>query len=207
MYAKHDDKTVYKPMGLGTGSNGVAMLDDPPWLTIPDAARKLGVTQQAIRNRIKRSTLVTSRNNRNQIVVQLPNIEQTVCNPTDLGTVCQPFVPASDGTAAVSLPTALAMVADAVAAERAHAASETARQLAERDALHSGLVNWMAAQAALERGLMLERIDAAECRAERVEQRLDQVLDRLLERQPEGATFWRTFWGRWFGASKRSDLG
>ena len=41
----------------------------------------------------------------------------------------------------------------------------------------------------MERGLWLERIDAAELRAERVEQRLDQVLDALLQRR----TWWR-FW-------------
>lgn len=39
--------------------------------------------------------------------------------------------------------------------------------------------------AVLERALWLERVDAAELRAERVEARLDQVLDLLLDRHAE----------------------
>jgi hypothetical protein len=123
------------------------------------------------------------------------------------------------GGATVPLSQALEMVtaerdradrrlAEAIAQER----EKTAIRLAERDTLHLGHVERLLAQASLERALWLERIDAAEIRAERVEQRLDQVLDQLLTqwRQPasrveisERAPWWR----RVFGASKRTYLG
>ena len=88
----------------------------------------------------------------------------------------------------------------ALALERA----EMARGLAERDALHLGTLGRMQAQAAIERSLWLERVDAAELRAERVEQRLDQIVDHLLQRQPKRA---REPWWRWlFGSSTKSDI-
>jgi hypothetical protein len=89
--------------------------------------------------------------------------------------------------------------------------AETARRLAERDALYLDTLGRMQAQAAIERSLWLERIDAAELRAERVEQRLDQVLDQLLERQRQSATSpveqGQPWWRRLFGTSTRSKLG
>jgi hypothetical protein len=89
--------------------------------------------------------------------------------------------------------------------------AETSRRLAERDTLHLDTLGRIQAQAAAERSLWLERIDAAEIRAERVEQRLDQVLDMLLteRRQPvasQSEPERKAWWRRWFGQSKRSDL-
>ena len=89
-----------------------------------------------------------------------------------------------------------------IAQERA----ETARRLAERDTLHLDAINRMQAQTALERSLWLERVDAAELRAERVEQRFDQVLDHLLRHRAVTDSPWRWL-SRLFGASKRSDIG
>lgn len=100
-----------------------------------------------------------------------------------------------------------------MAEQQARHDTEMARQLAERDSLHLDTLGRMQAQATMERALWLERIDAAEIRAERVEQRLDQVLDVLLtERRPRvesevdhaGREPW---WRRWFGQSSRSTLG
>jgi hypothetical protein len=97
--------------------------------------------------------------------------------------------------------------------------AETARQLAARDSLHLDTLGRLQAQAAAERSLWLERIDAAELRSERLEQRLDQVLDQLLadrrqpvasqvelgERVPEPQR--EPWWRLLFGTSKRSKLG
>ena len=93
-----------------------------------------------------------------------------------------------------------------VADQQARHDAETARRLVERDSLHLGHIERLLAQAGIERSLWLERVDAAEVRAERVEQRLDQVLDQLLadrRQQVERAPWWR----RWFGRSMKSDLG
>jgi hypothetical protein len=101
---------------------------------------------------------------------------------------------ATDSATQITLARALEMVADTVANERA----DTARQFAERDSLHLDTLGRLQAQAAAERSLWLERVDAAELRAERVEQRLDQVLDVLLtERRqpvPEPRRPWWRFW-------------
>jgi len=92
-----------------------------------------------------------------------------------------------------------------------------AAELARMSSLHLDLIGRIQAQASAERGLFLERVDAAELRAEAaearaatVDQKLHQVLDRLLERPssvvptPEQASPW---WSRWFGQTKRSDIG
>lgn len=55
------------------------MADETVWLTIPVAAKRLGVTPQAIRNRINRGTLETQKNNRGQILVRVaPTVPSTV---------------------------------------------------------------------------------------------------------------------------------
>ena len=133
----------------------------------------------------------------------------TVVSPGDSGAVLPP-VTVDDGGGLIPLSRAIAMVdAERAKSERqlseqqARADAETARHLSERDTLHLGHVERLLAQAAVERSLWLERVDAAELRAERVEQRLDQVLDHLLQRQPEPAP--RR--GGWLGTSRRSDIG
>ena len=98
------------------------------------------------------------------------------------------------------------MVPGIRAEQQARADAQAAHHLAERDALHLDTIGRMQAQAALERSLWLERVDAAELRAERVEQRLDQIVDHLLHRL-EPASSWRGWLGRWLGASKKSEIG
>jgi len=90
--------------------------------------------------------------------------------------------------------------------------AETARRLAERDSLHLGHIERLLAQAGIERSLWLERVDAAELRAERVEQRLDQVLDQLLagRHQLPVSHFEQgdrlPWYQRWFGSTTKSNL-
>lgn len=151
-----------------------------------------------------------------------PNVPEH--SPTE-----QPPVPErSDQLVTVSA--VVSMVSEAVAQERAeHLRREDqlrvdhARQLENRDrqhaaelarisSLHLDLVGRLQTQAAAERSLFLERVDAAELRAEAaearaaaVDQKLHQVLDRLLERQTAStstpAASW-SWWARWFGHSK-----
>ncbi len=95
-------------------------------------------------------------------------------------------------------------------AQQALRDTETGRQLAQRDALHLDALGRFQAQAALERSLWMERVDAAELRAEASDSRaaasdakLHEVMDRLLQRQQDAAEPW---WQRWFGLSRRSNL-
>ena len=52
---------------MATGSHD----DEQPWLTVSEAARRLGVSRQAVAHRIKRGTLTTKSSNRG-ILVRIP---------------------------------------------------------------------------------------------------------------------------------------
>ena len=184
-------------------------------LTYRELAHRLGITINSARIKARRRKWLVLPGNHplDPARVEVPSEFLSRVAPCDVGDS------GVTGGATVPLSQALEMVtaerdradrrlAEAIAQER----EKTAIRLAERDTLHLGHVERLLAQASLERALWLERIDAAEIRAERVEQRLDQVLDQLLTqwRQPasrveisERAPWWR----RVFGASKRTYLG
>lgn len=179
------------------------MYSEPIWLTISEAARALGVTPQAIRKRLKRGTINSRLGNHGQVMVEVANPQEPVQEPRQPRTqepVANPAVPWAEHQRIV-------------AEQQARHDAETARRLAERDSLHLDTLGRLLAQAAIERSLWLERVDAAEVRAERVEQRLDQVLDMLLteRRQPVASPAEpaerEPWWRRWFGTSTRSKLG
>lgn len=141
------------------------------WLSIVEAAQTLGITHQAVRKRIKLGRIPYRRNNRDQLVVQVNQLTQPVEQPA----------PKVDSTTSQpdSTTVALATMLEAIQQER----QEAARQLTDQQKLHAAEVDRLIGQVAIERSLWLERLDAAECRAERVEARLDQVLDQLMERK------------------------
>lgn len=91
--------------------------------------------------------------------------------------------------------------------------SDHAAEIARVQSLHLDLIGRIQAQASAERAIFMERVDAAEIRAESaetraaaVDEKLHQVLDRLLERQVGPAPDGLSWWARWFGATKRSDI-
>ncbi len=85
--------------------------------------------------------------------------------------------------------------------------------LGEQQAHHNAAMGALQASHRESLAMMVERVDAAEIRAERVEQRLDQVLDVLLtERRQLTASQVESgerepWWRRWFGESRRTKLG
>jgi hypothetical protein len=181
------------------------MYSEPVWLSIADAARLLGVTPQAIRKRLKRGTINSRIGNRGQVMVEVANHREPTQEPRQPRTqepVANP----------VALVVPWAEHQRIIAEQQARHDADVARRLAERDTLHLDTLGRLQAQAAAERSLWLERIDAAEIRAERVEQRLDQVLDHLLTERRSVLTQDETgdrepWWRRWFGHSTRSKLG
>ena len=50
--------------------HGVEM-DDPPWVTITEAARQMGISRTAIRNRMTRGTMPTQAGNHGQLMTQV----------------------------------------------------------------------------------------------------------------------------------------
>ena len=214
----------------------VRTMSEPPdqWIPLPEAAAHLGIAENALRSRIKRRTIRARKDNHGRLLVCLsgtadrtrtmvrsrfgPGSDHTTEPSAELPLPIQSAletVPLSVHMNTVELiqqthSAALAASQEQVERVRTDIAqerAESARRLAERDTLHLDAISRMQAQAALERSLWLERVDAAELRAERVEQRLDQVLDHLLRQRPAGDSPLRGWLSRWFGQSKRSDIG
>lgn len=165
--------------------------DNRPWITITEAARTLGVSHQSVRKRIAKGTIESRRNNRNQIVVRVDSVEGEV----DKKLHVQPQPRRVDSVESMAPMVPLSAMTEQAVLHRA----DVARRLAERDVLHLDTLNRLQAQVAAERSLWLERIDAAELRAERIEQRLDQVLDALLpERRRPSLDPTRPWWRKWW---------
>lgn len=168
------------------------------WLPIPAAAAMLGITENAVRIRVRKNRLLASRDNHGRIVVCL-----TKSGP-DSSSLVQPTNADQSPTTIESadVPETMPVSLHREMVERLqaqHAAALTAVQT-----MHQDLVNRLQAQSAMERGLWLERIDAAELRAEAFEAKLDKILDRLLtERQSHR---WTNWFSQWFGASKKQLL-
>jgi hypothetical protein len=150
------------------------------WLSYIDAAACLGITPDAIRQRVKRGVLQGARGNDGKPKVWVTDqpITHDRFDATD-----QPIADDADDRSppieldAQSVVTVLCQRHDA----------EIMRLQQSHDAALCA-----------ERSLWLERIDAAEIRAERVEERLDQVLDLLLaERRQPVSRVVPVSWWRW----------
>ena len=187
-------------------------------LTYRDLAERLGITVNSARIKARRRKWRVMPGNhpldpaRVEVPTDFlsrvapPSVGDSGATPMSSGDTPAESPPVTGGATLVSpvtgdlvpLAKAWEMVAETVASERARADAQAARQLAERDSLHLGHVERLMAQAAAERSLWLERVDAAELRAERVEQRLDHVLDVLLsERRQLAPEPRRPWWRRW----------
>lgn len=145
---------------------------DDRWMTITEAARALGVTRQAIVNRVNRGTLDVRFNNHNKRVVR---IQATVLPAISVLHGATPVAPPEPETPAglVSLADLRMLLGEATTR---HTEALVAVERAHRESV----------------ALLVERVDAAEIRAERLE-------DRLAERD-------RPWWSWWFGQSKHSNL-
>jgi len=185
-------------------------------LSVSDAATHLSVSVYTIKRRLKTGSLAGSRDNTGRWFVLLSDDVRPA--------IAGPELAASEPVAAIAeVPLATGerspsqlqqplqqhdseLVAE-LRSQIAHERAETARRFTEVQSMHLDAIGRMQAQAAVERSLWLERIDAADCRAEAaearaaaVEDKLHLVLDRLLERQ------YRPWWSKLFGDSKKTSL-
>jgi len=143
------------------------------WLSYPQAAERLGITQDAVRQRVKRGTLLASRGNdgKPRILLGGNSKQATNTQPTRMvaETDHQPtrMVVAYDNkptrSLILSLETRISELLDA----RTH----------ERQQQQQAI------------GLLVERVDAAELRTERLEDLLRETLEH--QRRP--------WWRRWLG--------
>ena len=151
------------------------------WLTYAEAAKRLGVSANAIKQRVKRGALLATRGNDGQPRVSLPVRH----GDTDTAKQNRPTpTPATPADPMVALSKALEMVA----IERARAD----QQLVEERRRHESEIERTIGQICAERTFWIERADAAEVRAEAAEERLHQaILDRTKQSRP--------WWRRWVG--------
>jgi len=187
MLAGEDAKGL-NPLHYITGADMVQR-DDGEWISVSEAARRLGVTRQTIQYRIKKGQVEFRHDNRGNPTILF-------AAETKHSAQSSPSAESADICADASAPRSPSLVSlDDVR----NLLSEQAERL--QKAHHEAM------------SLMIERVDAAEIRSERVEQRLDQVLDQLLadRRQPVANQVEQgdrlPWWRRWFGRSTKSDLG
>ena len=170
------------------------MADESSWLTIGQAAKKLGVTHQAIRGRIGRGTLQSRRNNRGMIVVLVdesalstskPTVEHVERPAAEHVEATRPGEPVSDRFLAY-LEQQVEDLKTELAETREAADLRLERALAARDRL------WQ------------ERVDAAEVRAERAQEQALSALndaadaaERITKSLIEAAS--KPLWRRLFG--------
>ena len=199
-------------------------------IPVIEAAQRLGVSVDTIKRRLRSGNLSGQRDNAGKWWVHLT--DETKDSHAETDNLHGVPWRASHAAAGQSDPPKLdeQMVADNlvcelrrqneflradISAQQSRHDAEIARRMVERDSLHLGHIERLMSLAAAERSLFLERVDAAELRAETaearaaaVDQKLHQVLDRLMERQtlatqaPDGLPWW----ARWFGATRKSDL-
>ena len=201
---------IHLPKRLDTGSLGKVVMGTGKWAPLKQAAAELGSTITAVRKRAKRGGLLLSRDNTGRLLVWLEDREEghhdgaqdaheipKAVGMSNLPTSAQGGHPVEANL--VPIAKALEMVSESVRQERSEhhrqqdqMRADHAAELARISNLHLELFGRLQAQAATERSLFLERVDAAELRAEAaearaaaVDEKLHQVLDRLLDRRPE----------------------
>ena len=147
------------------------MSGDSDWVSVSEAARRIGVTRAAIYSRVARKTLETMTDNHGHTLVRVPMSGDSKASggtlrkaSPDTLTRARPDEPepthshGASSEAVLPVSTAMNMLAEQAALHRADIDTlrarhdgEIARRLAERDALHADTLARLQTQASLER--------------------------------------------------------
>ena len=165
---------------------------------LTEAAELTGATVEALRQRIKRRKLQGVRGNDGRLRVRLSTAEITTLTATgrtESGPTRHPEQPPEQPPERPVERPVGQQVTPATSQPVTTDAGEL-RHLAEIGRLqsqHAAEIGRLIDQVTAERSLWLERVDAAEVRAEKVEAKLDLVLNELLadHRRPWWARLWR----------------
>ena len=177
----------------------VAHQGEGEWVSIAAAARRLGVSRQAIQKRIARGKIDHRQDNMGNPQVRVaapsPHLVPGVTPRTDAGTmtaVSEITQAPQEAADPVSLSACLEMVerlqaghAAALAAVRVQVEQWRTDMMVERGR-HDAEIERLIGQVHAERSFWIERADAAECRAEAAEQRMVEIMKR-------------PWWRRWLG--------
>jgi hypothetical protein len=160
------------------------MDDNAEWVTVSEAARRLGVSRQAIRGRITRGTIPSQTDNHGHPLVKaIPPLPVTMCDARE-GKVTPSTIP-PPAIAELTGPGSLDEVRQMLGEQSERMERQHAAALAALERSHTLTVQ-----------LLVERIDAAELRAEQTQEQLAELVDRMS----------RPWWTKWVGSSKRSTL-
>ena len=174
------------------------------WLTYGEAAKRLGLTVNAVKLRVSRGKILASRGNDGHPRVLL-KVSDSV---SKVSVVSTDTIARHDTTPTPLTPGAMVTIEHALAlveSERTRQEAEAARRLAEAHAMHAEHLNRCLALAASERALLVERIDSAECRAEQSAAALNDLVNRILAMVPASQPA-ESWWSRWLGVSRRSAI-
>ena len=206
------------------------------WLSVRDAAKALGISEDAIRSKVKRRTLRSRKGNDNRVMVLFadqptdhwsPIGRPLGDQPTDRPTGASPEAPQKPAGDQESVPLSVhretieavqrasgaALDAsqeqiDHMRYDMAQERAETARRIAEVQSMHMDLVGRLQAQAAIERAIWQERVDRAEIMADDANAALRQLVEAALRLpEPAGSVVPGLSWlRRLFGSSTKSKL-
>ncbi len=200
----------------------MAQGDGGEWLTVSEAARRLGVSRQALQYKIKKGKVEHRQDNRGNPMVRFAAMTQDLAanfsGANGASPCAKDFAPdgprmPQDASESVLLSVhretiealqathraALEAIHGQIKQIRDDAASQRADMEFERQR-HDAEVERLVGQFSAERAFWCERSDAAEVRAELAEQRVTDMARQMVEQAD------RPWWSKWFGASKKSEI-
>ena len=158
-------------------------MPDFEWVTITGAVRILGISEDTIRRRIKAGSMQHRFDNRGRINVLVPTQSHT-----------QPPQDHTQEEPKTAQHLTQELTQDHTQEAQPHtqglvSLDDVRRLLGEITSQHETAIAAIRAGHEAAVGLLVERIDAAEVRAERAEEKISAMLDRLM----------LPWWRRWFG--------
>ena len=172
------------------------------WLCVGEVARRWKLSSDAVRQRVRRGTLSGMRGNDGRVKIWVANgsdastdRDQSVVQPRQ--SVVRPRQSVDASADDRSSDRSDDRSIDRRTGDTDRLIAHLEQQLIDQDSRRLAELERLTAQFNLERALLVERIDAAELRAERVEARLDRALDHLMKHQQssgERSASWPWFW-------------
>ena len=177
---------------------------DETWLPVPDAARALGVSEAAVRSRLKRRTLRSRRGNDGVVAVLIVDEDRSMDYRAVDGPVRVADRPKTESAHRPENGRPVDRTIQGGPSPHHDVVGILQDQLTAAERRHEAEIGRLVAQFAAERSFWTERADAAELRAERAEQMALDALthaadtaEKITAAMVEAAN--RPVWRRWFG--------
>ena len=154
------------------------------WLTYSEAGRKLGITADAVRHRVKKGSMLATRSNSGRPLVYVG--PEKAERPSGKSA---PESPESTERAETPTPDWIATLQAVIEHER----TEASRERDERERRHEAEIERLVGQIHAERSFWIERADRAEIVAEQATSQATDMAKRLadLAERTAGRPWWR----------------